>query len=282
MGNAYRKNKYVCSFSHWILHRNNILIPLDGGNVREFIISIKERIIQFVNQLHYGEPSGTIDNKIDYTNFKNPKEAMEWGRKYYQQWGENYKVAVNNIPKNLFKNPILEDTILLYSGQGYKEINKLLREKEENGMEQSEKKDYREASDILSLVLLLAPRIPCNIIVFRMVNDSFIKDLIEKNKKLEPIQEKGFMSTSLLPNISRVDQSYAREKNMLKIFVPKGTVGIYVNAIRKAKDFYSDAHSPNDSEEEMLLLRNMGLRLVEYPYRDNDIGKIIYECLLIP
>ena len=57
--------------------------------------------------------------------------------------------------------------------------------------------------------------------------------------------------------------------NLLKIYVPKDTVGIYVNAITRR------------SEEEMLLFPNMFLALLSYPYKDYETGKIIFECGLV-
>ena len=130
---------------------------------------------------------------------------------------------------------------------------------------------YRELADILSIVLCSAPRIPHNLVLYRMVNDEFINMLIEKNKQElpTPMQEKGFMSTSLLKNIANETESYVSQNNLLKIFVPKDTIGVYVNAVTSR------------SEEEMLLFPNMYLGLVSYPHKDEDTGKILFECQLI-
>ncbi len=77
------------------------------------------------------------------------------------------------------------------------------------------------------------------------------------------------MSTSLIKDIVDQEESYAAENNLLKIYVEKGTIGVYVNAVTKR------------SEEEMLLFPNMYLGLIGYPYNDKESGKIIYECKLI-
>lgn len=140
-------------------------------------------------------------------------------------------------------------------------------------------RDLREAmeqlniskADILSNVLCSVPRIPHDLLLYRMVNDEFIDMLIEKNKQKlpTPIQEKGFMSTSLLKDIANENEPYVAENNLLKIFVPKDTIGIYVNAVTRR------------NEEEMLLFPNMYLGLVSYPYKEEKIRKIIYECELI-
>lgn len=77
------------------------------------------------------------------------------------------------------------------------------------------------------------------------------------------------MSTSLLRDIVYADGAYACENNLLKIYVESDTIGIYVNAITKR------------SEEEMLLFPNMYLALTNYPYRDDEVNKMVYECKLI-
>lgn len=85
--------------------------------------------------------------------------------------------------------------------------------------------------------------------------------LVEQNRKARPIQEKGFMSTSLLKMITNEEESYVAMDNMLKIFVPRNTIGVYVNVVTRR------------NEEEMLLFPNMFLGLISYPYIDEEIGK---------
>ena len=55
------------------------------------------------------------------------------------------------------------------------------------------------------------------------------------------------MSTSLLKNIANETESYVSQNNLLKIFVPKDTIGVYVNAVTSR------------SEGKMLLFPNMYL-----------------------
>ena len=51
-----------------------------------------------------------------------------------------------------------------------------------------------------------------------------------------PIQENGFMSTSLLKNISNEYEPYAVTNNLLKIFVPNGTAGLYLNSVSRRSE----------------------------------------------
>ena len=185
--------------------------------------------------------------------------------KHYLNLAQQYK-NVMRLTKNSIKKSLCTAPIECYCGYSYKQINNFLR----NGID-SEENLYREMADILSMVLCSAPRIPCNLVLYRMVNDEFIDKLIEQNKQdiPTPIQEKGFMSTSLIKDIVNENEAYAAEKNVLKIYVEQSTIGIYVNSVTRR------------SEEEMLLFPNMHLGLSDYPHKDIDSGKIVYECKLI-
>ncbi len=52
-------------------------------------------------------------------------------------------------------------------------------------------------TDLLIFALCLAPKIPENIVPYRVVGSAIAKENFLKNKNKEPFQEKGFMSTSL-------------------------------------------------------------------------------------
>ncbi len=95
--------------------------------------------------------------------------------------------------------------------------------------------------------------------------------LIENNKKQPPVptREKGFMSTSLLKNRVFQSEECNSGKSLLKIFVPRGTIGIYINSITVRP------------EEELLLINDMYLRLINFPYCDKRLKKKIFECELI-
>lgn len=233
--------------------------------MRNLANTINERIAKHMNEKLYGKIQWNIDNKDDYVEFHNSQETELWGRKYYLQWANSYK-DIMRLAKNAVTTSLCTDVIECYCGYSFRQINQYLRNKVDD-----EYNHYREMADILSIVLSSAPRIPCNIVLYRMVSYDFIQMLIAYNKKENPtpIQEKGFMSTSLLKNIANESEPYAAENHLLKIFVPKDTIGIYVNAVTRR------------SEEEMLLFPNMYLGLMQYPYNDSETGKIIYECQLI-
>lgn len=217
------------------------------------------------NKIKYGEISYPITHKESYLEFNSPQKARSWGMSHYEQWSKLYKRQME-FAEQVIKTSLCTAPIECYCGESYRNINEYLRQ----GID-TKNNLYRELSDILSLVLCSAPKIPCNLVLYRMVNDDFIHILIEKNKQSTPCpaQEMGFMSTSLLKSITNQSEAYAAEKNLLKIYVPKDTIGIYVNAVTKR------------SEEEILLLPGMFLGLAAYPYQDKETGKTIYECNLL-
>lgn len=245
---------------------------MGAGNKTLRVNNMNNRLRQFWRYIRkmwkireYGKINHSVDDKVGYREFKTASEAEEWGMKHYLNWAKQYKKSMK-LAENTVKTSLCTAPIECYCGYSYKQINNFLR----NGLD-SEGNLYRELADILSIVLCNAPKIPCDIVVYRFVNSEFISELIKDNKEDMPfpIQEKGFMSTSLIKDIVNQEEPYATSNNLLKIYVEKGTIGVYVNAVTKR------------SEEEMLLFPNMYLGLIDYPYHDKDSGKTIYECKLI-
>jgi hypothetical protein len=218
-----------------------------------------------INKIKYGELNWTISNKSIYKKFDDSEETETWGRRIYKDWGIQYKEVMHSA-KVIITSGLISAPIECYCGYAYREVNEFLRHEVDN-----ESNTYREMAELLSIILCSAPRIPCDLIVYRLVCDEFIQEMINKNKSEypTPIQEKGFMSTSLLKNIVNEQRAYNNHKNLLKIYLDKNSIGIYVNAITRR------------SEEEMLLFPNSYLGMIEYPYRDSTSGKIVYECKLI-
>lgn len=223
------------------------------------------KLNEYINKKMYGEINWSIENKNEYIEFSSSDESQNWGNKHYRIWADAYK-KVMDLSKRVMKVELVDAPIECYCGYSYRQINQYLRNDLDNDFHL-----YREMADILAMVLCSAPRIPCNLVVFRLVNNEFINRLVEQNKNENPapIQEKGFMSTSLVKNIVNEDEHYAAENNLLKIYVDKDAIGVYVNAVTSR------------SEEELLLYPNGFLGLIEYPYYNKESGKTIYECKFI-
>lgn len=229
------------------------------------IVKMKRWITNMNNKYIYGDLYSTIDDKSRYKEFLTVEECIEWGD-YYSNWAKRYKEIMSLFEKIKPNHTSETAPIECYCGNSYREINEILRF-EYN----SDKHLYDKMVDILIMTLCSAPKIKDNIVVYRLVNDSFIKELIGNNKLSDsiPTREKGFMSTSLLKDIVNIYSDGGSGLYLLKIYVPKGTVGIYVNTVTRR------------DEEEILLAPNNYLRLIEYPYYDEGYSIKIFECQLI-
>lgn len=225
---------------------------------------IIEKLIEVQSKHLYGNIGYRILDKDSYKEIKSKEEAEIWGEHHYKDWSELYKHIKNNY-SHIKNNSLIKAPLECYCGYTYNDINKYLRSDSHE-----EYNTPREMANILSIILCSAPNIPENIILYRLVCDEFIKGLIENNKKTPPTPflEKGFMSTSLLKDIVFLDENYSKEKNLLKLYVKKGTIGAYVNAISRRR------------EEEILLVPNMYVAMTKYPYKDKELDKIVYECII--
>lgn len=217
------------------------------------------------NKYIYGDLYSTIDDKSRYKEFLTVEECREWGD-YYSNWAKKYREVMSLTEKIKTQHSLETATVECYCGNSYREINKLLR-----SGSISDNNLYDKMADILIMTLCSAPRIPEDIVVYRVIDKSFIEDMIRHNKlsRPTPIQEKGFMSTSLLKNIVNTYSEVVGEPHLLKIYVPQNTIGIYVNSITKR------------DEEEILIAPNNYLWLLEYPYYDEDYSVKIFECQLV-
>ena len=229
------------------------------------LVEIKNWISKMENKIMYGELNSTIEDKSKYKEFLTVEECRKWGE-YYSNWAKRYKEVMSLTEKIKTQHSLETATVECYCGYSYREINKLLR----SGSISDNKLLYKFFY-ILTLTLCSAPRIPEDIVVYRVIDKSFIEDMIRHNKLSmpTPIQEKGFMSTSLLKNIVNTYSEAVGEPHLLKIYVPQNTIGIYVNSITKRH------------EEEILIAPNNYLWLLEYPYYDEGYSVKIFECQLV-
>lgn len=203
-----------------------------------------------------------IENPNEYKEFKTGEEAEKWGKAIYEKWSHDYiKFQINKKESGMFETDSwAHDPIRWYCGWGYKGINRYLRNKENEGLERDK---YR--SVMLSEVILTAPKIPENIIVYRYVSNMVIDKLIKANKEKEHhyYYEKGFVSTSLLRNIAL---QAPENSSLLKIYVDQNVLGIYVNTVVARDEF------------ELLIQNNLFIRLCEKPKWDDELKMMIYEC----
>lgn len=215
----------------------------------------------FCNRVKKDYLYSTKIDKLAYREFRDANESSEWGNKIYKQWAENYKSTSQKV-KSVDAPSCCEIPIESYCGFNYLSTNNNRRTPNVN--------ETNEEQYVLIREICSAPVIPENIVVYRLVCDEVIQELTTiKNDKPYTFYEKGFMSTSLLKSIVEIDGPYFSHKNLLKIYVDKNTIGVYVNVVTKR------------SEEEVLFLPGMSLGLINKPYKDKTIGKTIYECVML-
>lgn len=213
------------------------------------------------DNIKYGDIE-EIDNAGDYKEFLTPDEAELWGNEIYKEWGnEIKKFEIIKRGSGMFEDLSWAYVPLeRYSGWDYRQINNFLRNNNEDTLDA-----YKYTAVRLSEMLLQAPRIKENIVVYRYVGSDFIEELLQANKKFEHhyYYEKGFTSTSLLKKI--VDDA-PDDASLLKLYVDKGTVGAYVDTV------------VSRAEHEILLQNNLFIRLCKAPYFDKKINRMIFEC----
>lgn len=195
-----------------------------------------------------------------YKEFFTEDETREWGKKYYGEWANNYKKQMR-LAKGYTKDEYVLQSIERYCGYNYKQINEGLR----NGFDSSGSM-YRTLANVLAMVLCSAPRIPSDIVLYRIIDVETMKGILKDNEQYRLSKQKGFLSTSLLKTIVNSGELYARGDVLLKLYVPKGIVGVYVNEVTCR------------SEEEVLLPPGLYIKLLGEPYKDESFNKTVYEC----
>lgn len=191
--------------------------------------------------------------------------AQKWGKEHYGHWTETYNKNTYYLKKLI---PEWEfEVIEYYCGGDYRFINSLLRNID-LGIKNTN--TYELLTVTLINLIIFAPKIPEDIVLFRIPSDNFIRQLNLDISENGYTMEKGFLSTSLIESITSSTQYYGNKNYLLKIYVRKGTPGIYTSLVRNA-DF-------REEEQEMLLLPNSCLKLVKEPYKNN--GRTVYECEL--
>ena len=215
-----------------------------------------------INELEYGAINYNVEDKDSYYEFVDYEEAEKWGEEIYGDFSKRYKQVMNQS-KSYLKGSSASIPIECYCGNTYRQIISYLR-----GESQDSEGKYRELSDLINIVICAAPRIPRDIIVYRMVSEKAFYDILRTNKEKGcPYMEAGLLSTSLLKDI--VYDEEHDDGFLLKIYVNKGAKAIFVNKIT------------NRSEEEVLFCSGVYLAMIDYPHMDRTTKKMMLECKLI-
>lgn len=173
----------------------------------------------------------------NYLHFSSPVDASNW----------SYKHLAANI--DMEQNSELYDFIRYYCQGIHHVYNRKLRF---NTIEESIYIGHvQNAISTISEIL-----IPENIITYRYVPEKIFQYMLKWSKvqwcrKGSIIFDKAFYSTTLTKNSPNKQHIYHNYKYLLKIYVPTGTPGFYV-------DPYSEMN-----ENELLLLPNTKLKVIK-------------------
>lgn len=191
--------------------------------------------------------------KTTYKDFLYPSDVDNWVKTY-----KNCFPSANNANKEFI------DALSCYTGSVNTPINNALRygtNISENTLIQP---IYQQLIDNLPTY-----HIPENIIVYRYISKGLLKVMCPSYppKAGMIIQDKGFMSTTLIKNgVDSLRESNTLLKVLLKISVPAGTKGTYVG----------QEINPL-SEYEVILAPNTQLR-IDYK---KPFSKKYFECTVI-
>lgn len=170
------------------------------------------------------------------------EELEKWASEIWGAWEQQYIKDKDN-------------SISVYCGEGAKHgINEYFRSGKQKFKEHS-----KTAEEILQ-VLNSAPRLPEDIITYRIVGNSELFKLLETGK----VDDYGFISTTPLFNFNGDN---IKDCDYFEIFVPKGTVCAYVE------------HLSVKQEHELLITANK-YKVIYTGKKYKKQGATIYKCYL--
>jgi len=200
-------------------------------------------------------------NKNIYREFHTYQEASEWGMSNYGKW----LLLINNNNISM-KEEDVAYLLSTYTGSMNIIYNQFLRGY--GDFDESEIAEYTRDINIIEKAICQY-ELNENIIVHRYIHKKLLLYLFESKKPKvgELFTDKGFVSTTLVKSLLKDFAKMHHYNCILKLYLPKGTKGVYINFEFSMLN-----------EEEFLLPPNMKFRLVK-KYLNWDL-KYIYECIL--
>lgn len=222
--------------------------------------------------LKYGRVACKNIEENSYLDFgADDDAAKQWGERVYGEWAKHYTSYIKNVQRSgAFANYwSTNDPLSYYCGRAYYNANEYYRS---NGTGN----DYFDSLNTeINGVITSAPRIPDNIVVYRALRRIDFWDFKKLNDSHFPFVEPGPMSTSLTTSIltrKQEDPDFSAYRFVLKIYVPKGAMAIFVDEVAKY------IKSLNRGEIELLFPSRSKLYMMSYPYK--QFGKTVIDCLL--
>lgn len=140
--------------------------------------------MELFKRMRYGELNWTLKDKGSYKKFIDSKDCIEWGKCIYSDWAEKYKESMRLMNQVKTDSSLETNPLECYCGYSYKYINEFLRTGEINDQ------IYSNMTDLLIFTLCSAPKIPENIVLYRVIGRDIAKEIFLKNKNKKPFQKK--------------------------------------------------------------------------------------------
>lgn len=200
-------------------------------------------------------------NKKSFREFQNELEASEWALKYYERWIREIQIDKGNLDPNS-----IAYLLYVYSGNMNVVYNNFLRGVSE--YTKSEIEEYTKGIDTIKKEISKF-ELQENIVVYRYTHTKLFRFLFEnfKTKKGKQFTDKGFMSTTLVPELLKSFAKNHRYNCVLKLYLPKGTKGVYIKFDESILN-----------EQEFLLPPNSTFTLLKR--RFSFKYGMVYECIL--
>lgn len=204
----------------------------------------------------------TKENKFcEYREIKTKEEAKKYQAEKYGDYCKQYinktKVMFNYKYRMSEMGYYMEG----YLGNTYSYINAYMRNEETNN------ERYNVLIDRLNELILCAPQIEEDIVVYRGVSQNTMNIIMAQSKEYDGNYiEKAFMSTSL--RLETVISEFPSYDCIMKIYVSKGAFALGVDGIK------------DRDEEEMLFPEKQWLKFIDKK-KNKETGKYIYEFELV-
>jgi hypothetical protein len=201
-------------------------------------------------------------NKV-FREFKTDHEVCKWVN-------DNFGLWINDVQTNKHNGDRCNISKLLYAYTGSMNViyNRFLRGQGELEEQQNEK--CPKEIDIITKEICKL-ELQEDIVVYRYTCKNFFRNSFEtlKPRKGRNFTEKGFMSTTLLPELVKEFPQNHKYDCILKLYLSKGTKGAYVSIGDNKLNEY-----------EFLLPPNATFKLLKRGFRIRD-WMPMYECELV-
>lgn len=202
---------------------------------------------------------------MDYKELSSKEEAERFQKEYYEEYCEQLSRKRKVMSEYKYRNSMMSWGIEGYLGDNFRSINDYMRFGNCTSEQHAVKLD--SIIDSISELIICAPKIPENLVVFRGIDDKGMQCIINNMKQHEEqFFEEAFMSTSLL--YKTVVEEFPSINNVMKIYVPAGTHALGV-------DNFKDRN-----ENEILFPPHQWLKFIEKS-KDKKAEKWIFSFELV-